>query len=159
MGRPSIPAQSWYRQAAEIVVRQNVGLRSAVTELHLDLTPADCDAVYKSKNFQEILWQERNKHQTEVADAPGRSKSAAVGLALIAIQRLADAGEWDKVLTGIEKLAKIEGWMGAETQINLFGGLTAKDIAAQKERLIGILDSEAVREAGKSRDNRSTGDN
>lgn len=121
--------ESWFFKAARIIVRQGVPLRQAAAELEVDLTSAECDKVYKSDAFQEILQAERNKYTKDLANTPGRDKSAALGLLVYLIQKLIDEQQWDKAVVALEKLMKAEGWTGAESNINVFQGLTAKEYA------------------------------
>lgn len=125
------------KQIAELMVREGLQFREAVLELHLALTPQECDAVKNRAEFQNILRDEKLQYQTGIGDNPLRSKAAALGLMHIAIEKLMEAGEYDKAISGIEKLSKLEGWIGNESTINVFAGLSARDIEAAKERLNG----------------------
>ena len=127
--------KSWFNSAAELIVRHGMTIRQAVLELNLDLTAQDCDRVYHTKAFQEILRTERHRLNTEIANDPNRTKTSLIGLGYQLIQKLIEEGQWEKAIAGIEKLAKIEGWSGAESQINIFQGLTAKDIAEERARI------------------------
>lgn len=123
------------------MVREGISLRMAVMKLGRDLDAAECDVIFKRKAFQETLREEQNKHYSAVAQIPGRSKTSAIGLLLVAIERLALEGEWAQVIAGVEKLAKLEGWVGAETNVNVFAGLTAKDISEARERIKNQIDN------------------
>jgi len=137
---PKLPSKpytppAWYRPAAELMARNSLSLKQAVSELKVQITPEECELVSRRKEFQQILREERNKFHTEVADQPGRNKSTALGMMQVAIEKLMVEGEWDKAVAAIEKLAKLEGWVGSDSNINIFSGLTARDIAEAKERI------------------------
>lgn len=107
--------------------------------------------VWKRKEFQDIYLRAVNQVRADLANTPGRNKATAVGMLLQSIEQLFKAGEYKEVITGIDKLAKLEGWVGADSNVNIFAGLTARDIAEQKERILREIDS--------SRNPESAGDN
>lgn len=117
------------------MVRNSVSFSQAANDLKLPLSPTECEKVVKRKEFQQILRQEKNAFRQEVANEPGRTKSTAVGMMVLAIENLITEGEWDKAVAAIEKLAKLEGWIGADSNVNIFAGLTARDIAEAKQKL------------------------
>lgn len=129
------PQLEWFRDAAKLMVRAGMSLKMAATELQLDLDARECERILYRKEFQKVLGEEREKFYAEVAATPGRSKATAIGRMHVAIERLASEGAWDKVITGVRELARLEGWVGPETDVTVFAGLTAKDIAEAKERL------------------------
>lgn len=144
MANKTKPAQEWYRDAAKLMVRAGMSLKQAATEMLLDLDAGEIEKVFRQKEFQKVLAEEREKFYAEVAETPGRSKATAIGRMHVAIDRLAAEGAWDKVITGVRELARLEGWVGPETDISVFAGLTAKDIAEAKERLRAKADLQAT---------------
>lgn len=117
------------------MVRDGLTFREATLELHLALTPIECDAVKNRSEFQDILRDENLKYQTGVGDNLNRTKSSALGMLHLALENLMKEGEYAQVISGIEKLAKIEGWIGGDSTVNVFAGLSARDIDEAKERL------------------------
>ena len=133
-----------------MVVRENMPFRAAAHEAGAQITTVEAENIYRRKSFQKILWAERNKFYAEVANEPGRNKTSAVGLMHLLVHKLIEAGEFDKALEGITKLAKLEGWLNPETQINIMQELTGKDLTRlRKELEKEKLDREA--EAGSNR--------
>lgn len=132
--RPNQPKE-WFRLVAETMAREGVSIKTAAMELKLNLTAEELDRVSRLASFQQILREERHRFQTEVARTPGMGKESIIGMLLLAIQKLLDAGEWDKAVAATEKLAKIAGWLGSETNINVLAGLTSKDIELAKEKV------------------------
>jgi hypothetical protein len=49
--------------------------------------------------------------------------------------RLIAEGEFEKAAGVLDKLSKMEGWSGNEGNINIFSGLTARDIAEARDRI------------------------
>lgn len=119
------------------MVRGNQSLKQAAVELDLKLDPDEVERIARRQDFQEIFRVEQNKHFAAVANDPSRSKSVAIGKLEVLIDHLMKAGEYDKAGVLIEKLGKLEGWSGADSNINVFSGLTARDIAEARERLTG----------------------
>lgn len=131
----------WMTQVAELMARDGMGFREATIELHLPLTPGECDAVKNRGEFQELLLREQHKFRENLANMPERSKASAIGLALLSLEKLFQAGEWREVIAGTEKLGKMEGWIGAETNINVFSGLSHRDLEEAKERIKAKIES------------------
>jgi len=127
--------KTWYRQAAEIVVRDGVSFRQAASELQVVLDGEEANKIYRSRAFQQILWQARFEYYTEIANDPGRTKAAILGLMTLALQQLAASQQWEKVLEGGLKLARVEGWTQGEQNQNVFLNLTQRDIDEARKKL------------------------
>jgi len=126
----------WFRKAAEKVVREQKNFLLVLDELKIDgMRPQEADEVFRSKAFQTVLRQERLRYANELASDPQLSKNTAIGMMLIAIQKLFEEGEWDKALEGVTKLSKLTGWQGAEASVNVFTELTGKDLDAIKAEM------------------------
>jgi hypothetical protein len=121
--------ESWFQRAARIVVRQEVPLRHACSELKIDVTSSEAEAIYKSEAFQKVLQVERMRFAKELANTPGRDKQSAIGLLYLLVQKLIEEKQWEKAVNALEKLMKAEGWTGQEGNINVFAGLSAKEYA------------------------------
>jgi hypothetical protein len=64
----------------------------------------------------------------------------------VLIDCLMREGEYDKAAAAIEKLGKLEGWVGGDSNVNVFAGLSARDIAEARERLVkGTVESDLPR--------------
>ena len=70
-----------------------------------------------------------------IANDPTRTKSVVLGQLVVLADKLTREGEYDKAAGVLEKLAKLEGWQGADSNVNIFAGLTAKDIAEARARI------------------------
>lgn len=117
------------------MVRNNVSLKQAALDLEIKLDPDEVTRLAKRKDFQEILRIESNKFYAAVANDPTRTKSAALGRMWVLVDRLTANGELEKAALTLDKLAKMEGWSGNEGNINIFSGLTQRDIQEAKERI------------------------
>jgi len=126
---------AWYVQVAEGMVRNNISLKESALDLNIQLDPDELQVIERRKEFQEILRAEQNKYYAAVANDPTRTKSTVLGKLVVQAEFLHKQGDYDKAAIVLEKVAKIEGWTGSDQNINVFGGLTARDIAEAKERL------------------------
>jgi hypothetical protein len=134
MAKRDIEEPYFQRLAAHMVTYQK-DIWTAATELELGLTSEECVKVTKNKIFQKLLRTERTKEFNNLARDPARSKDTLIGQALFSIEKLLENEQYDKALTGILSLAKIEGYVGSDTNVNLFSGLSTKDMADLKTRL------------------------
>jgi hypothetical protein len=134
--------QSWYEKAADKMVRENKMLVQVANEMELAITSRELLNIEKTKAFQQILWTARNAYYKEIASDPERTKYSMLGAMTLIVQKLMEEGKWDKAAEAILKLAKIEGWVGTEGNINVFAGLSDKQLE-EIERKVTTLASES----------------
>lgn len=142
MGRkPKFPhyCPAWFVQAAEGMVRNNIGLKQAALDIGVTLDGEELERISRRPEFKEILRAEANKYYSQVANDPSRSKSTAIGRMWVQAELLQLQGDYDKAAAVLEKLAKLEGWTGSESNVNIFAGLTARDIEDAKDRILAEL--------------------
>ena len=133
-GRPK-PEAPWFQEAARLMVQKGHNLRQAALELEIPLTSADAEKIQRRKSFQSVIWTERQRFFQEIGRDPMRTKEAVLGRQEFLIQKLIESGDYDKAAQANVKLAQMEGWTGADSQVNIFAGLTAKDIEEAKKFL------------------------
>lgn len=134
-GRPRKIEEVWHVKAAELMVRHSLSVRRAAEALGVALSEGEASNLIRSKMFQKLLWTERNKFHRELADDPLRSKQTAIGVAVLAIQKLAEAGQWKDVVEAVFKLGRLEGWVGSEGNVNIFQNLTAEELEEAKKKI------------------------
>jgi hypothetical protein len=127
---------AWFVQAAEVMVRSNSTLKSAAVEVGHPIDPDEADKVSRRRDFQEILRVEKNKFYAGVANDPTRTKSVVLGQMWFLADKLISEGEYERAAGVLDKLSKMEGWSGNEGNINIFSGLTARDIAEARQRIV-----------------------
>lgn len=132
--------EQWMRKVAQIMARDGMSFKEAVVALNLPLTAGECEAVRRRGEFEEILFAETQNFRTQIAESPSATKSSAIGMLLMAAEKLFNQGDYDKAAVVIEKIAKIQGWIGSESNINIIAGMTAKDIELAKERIRAQID-------------------
>lgn len=124
---PAVAEQPWYQSAAELIAREGLSLREAATRLQIPITSEVAANTFRNKTFQRVLRAERLRYFNEIAGDSAWSKRAAVGQMLYLISRLVERGEDKEALEGLLKVAKVEGWLSADTNVNLLYGLTEKE--------------------------------
>lgn len=132
---PTIPRLDWYEKAAVAIVREEKTLYAWANEAKLGLTSTECANIARTKEFQAALRAERNKFYKELATDQDRSRNVAVGQLIFAISKLLEAEQYDKAVSSLAQLFKVEGWTTDQAQINVFNELNAKDIEGLKKRL------------------------
>lgn len=141
MPRPATKSKilPWFNEAAEKIVRENKKILQVIVEMDLPLTAKEAEDIFNSSTFQGVLRTSYNRFHKELAEDPDFNKQALIGQAIAATRYLMDEGKYDKALEGMFKIAKLNGWTEAENQINVFAGLSAKEIEAQKAKLLEKL--------------------
>lgn len=132
---PTSPEQSWFARAAEKMVREEKTLYLVAQELELQLTTRECENIARTKAFQKVLWEARNVYHKELANDPSRNKNSLVGTMLMAANKLMEEGKYDKAAEVLFKLARIEGYVGAESQVTVIGSLSQAEIDKAKEEI------------------------
>lgn len=121
--------------AAALMARSGLSLKQAADELEVEYNSDQCYRVLRTVAFQKILFQERARWFTELGRDPSYTKDSAVGKLLALSQKLEETGEFDKSAEVILKVAKLQGWMSPDSQINVFGELSQKDLDAIREKV------------------------
>ena len=140
MANTRIP--SWYPTVAEKMVREGKNFRVASGELVDQIGSLSDEEIIKiprTRAFEIALWTERYRWWTEIGDNPNRTKISAVGVIMECIKHLLTEGKYDAAVEAVLKLAKIEGWVGAENNQVIIANLTAKDIAEAKKATLERL--------------------
>lgn len=117
------------------MVREGVGLREAIALLNAPVTSEECKAIERRGSFKKLIWAARLRYWAELGSDPERTKSSTIGQLQLLAQKLMDEGEYEKAAEVLFKIAKAEGWVGSESTVNVFQGLTAKEFTELRERL------------------------
>lgn len=127
--------EPFYARLAAIMVREDKNCWQAATDLELGLTNEECTLLMKNQRFQQILRTERLKLYNELASDPNRSKHTLIGQAMFCVEKLMEQDSYDKALAGLLNIAKIEGFVGSDTNVNVFAGLSSRELAELKQKL------------------------
>jgi hypothetical protein len=114
MPRKPEPLEPWMLEAINLMVRQNLTLRQAASQLGQDLSPQQCDNILGRVRFHDALEEAHLKHFTEIGSNPRLTKDAVVGQLFVLAQRLASDREDYKAADSLLKLAKVQGWINGE---------------------------------------------
>ena len=133
----------YWTDIAELMAREGLSFRESATRLQVPLTSEAASNEFRSKGFQKVLRSARNRFYREIAGDPEWARRTAVGMMLNAAERLMEAGEFDKVLEGLLKIGKMEGWVGADTTVSVIGGLSQADLDQLKAKLLKKQEDDA----------------
>ena len=133
MGRKTEQAEQWFDKLADTMIREKLNFVQAAQREGLPLTNEECDKYAKRKEFQRALRSARNRYYAELANDPTRTKNVLLGQMMYALQELMHAGEYKDAVDAALKLARVEGFIGPEQEVNVFGGLSAKEFETVRE--------------------------
>lgn len=134
MARPE-KLEDWMHEAVLLMARTGCGLRQAATELEVPLTAEECANILRRSSFLRLLWEARHRYFSQLGSDPNFKKDTAIGKLLNLAQRLEEEGQHDKASEVLFKIAKMQGWVGPESTVNVFGDLSDKDLKAIRENL------------------------
>jgi hypothetical protein len=117
------------------MAREGVTLREAATRLKITIGSEDAANLFRTKGFQRILRAERNRYYLEVGQDVEWRRKTAIGMLLHCVNQLISQGEFDKAAEVILKASRVEGWLGAETQVSVFNGLSSKDLDTLRTKI------------------------
>ena len=137
MPRKVLSLPKWIPQACELMVKYDLSLRQAAAELGQDISVEEAEALKDRKLFKEALEQARLANYTEIGSSHLLTKEAVVGQIYKLASRLAADHEDYKATDALLKLAKVQGWVGAEQDSlwKVFSDLSQADIDEVKKRL------------------------
>ena len=138
---PYRPQEDWYQPAAEIIVRESVGLTEALTKLNIPVTSKEAAGIFRSKSFQTVLRREENRHYAAIGSDPTYAKSVAIGQLIHCAQQLMVNGDFDKAAEVILKVSKVAGWLSPDTNVNVFAGLSGREMEEVRARLVKQAES------------------
>lgn len=141
---PLLPQPEWLQPAAEIVAREGLTLAEALTRLAVPLKTSEIANTWRSKAFQRVLRSESNRYYSEMGQDPSWVKATAVGQLLHCAAQLIKKGEYDKGAEVILKAAKVQGWLSAEAQVNVFAGLSGREMEEVRKRILEQSGSSVV---------------
>jgi len=117
------------------MAREGVTLREAATRLKVPIGTEDAANLFRTKGFQRLLRAERNRYYLEVGQDIEWRRKTAIGMLLNCANQLMTNGEFDKAAEVILKASRVEGWLGAETAVNVFAGLSQKDLDTLRTKI------------------------
>src|SRR4051812_44099758 len=106
------PREVWLKELATQMVEADCSIQAAAASLNLPLTKEELVRVSQREEFKVFLRAERNKLRRKVSQDPSVGKDSLIGAMLMAIDGLIQEGEWEKVVSACEKLAKVQGIIG-----------------------------------------------
>jgi len=117
------------------MARTGASLSQAVTQMGLIKSTDECNALLRRSTFQRVLWEARHRFFNEIGTNPNFKKETAIGRLLTLAQKLEVEGKFDAAAEVVFKIAKMNGWTGPESTVNVFGDLSQKDIDSIRKKL------------------------
>lgn len=134
MGRtPKI--EDWNLEAVQIMARSGCSLAQAVTELGMAITAEEINRTLKRPSFQKLLLEARDRHFSELGSDPKFGKDTIIGHLRDQARKLDEEGEHDKASEVLFKVAKMAGFVGPESTVNVFADLSNADLMAIREKI------------------------
>jgi len=127
--------ENWQLEAIELMVRTGCSLKGAVTELNQSVSTEECNTILRRATFQKLLWEARHRYFSELGANPNFRQETAIGKMLNLAEKLEQEGKFDAAAEVIFKVAKMNGWTGPESTVNVFGELSQKDIDNIRKKL------------------------
>lgn len=131
----NIKLENWHLEAADLMARTGCSLKQAATDLNQLASVEDCNALLKRATFQRVLWEARHRFFSALGADPNFKKETAIGRLLSLAQKLEVEGKYDSAAEVVFKIAKMNGWTGPESTVNVFGELSQKDIDSIRKKL------------------------
>lgn len=136
--------EPYFQPLAELMAREGLTLAEAATRISQPITKENAAKLFKTKQFQALLRAERLRFYAEVGRNPEWSRKTAIGQLLVCIQELMSAGEFDKAAEVILKATKVEGWLGNETQVTVFNGLSQQQLEQIRSRITKPIEPQST---------------
>jgi hypothetical protein len=136
---PRKPEEPWFERVAARMVQEGKSFEQAVTEENVYMKSDEAQRHFKRASFQRCLRQARHRFHKEIAQDPERTKSTLIGQLQVCADKLMVEGNFDKAAEVLLKISKIEGWVGPDQNIQVFG-LNQSQIDAAREALKQKLD-------------------
>lgn len=131
----NLKLEEWLLDAAELMARTGGSLKSAATDMGRIISIDECNTILRRATFQRVLWEARHRYFTELGANPNFKKETALGKLLNLAEKLEGEGKFDSAAEVVFKIAKMNGWTGPESTVNVFGDLSQKDIDAIRKKL------------------------
>jgi hypothetical protein len=128
--------EDWYSEAAEHISHTGVSLKAALVAIGgPELSDSEIANVIRRKSWIDCLRAAKLKYQSEVGSDPNRSKASLVDKLELMFDALAHEGAWEKAANVAYQIGRLEGWIGSESNTNIFSGLTAEGLRQVREKL------------------------
>jgi len=117
----------WWKPVCDLMVRDNLPFRRAAFNCGQDLPVEEAAKIETQHAFQRCLETQRRAFYKEIGSNAGWSKRAAIGQLLMYADKLSKDGAYDKAVEAVNKACRLEGWIGGDQDIKVFGNLSAKE--------------------------------
>lgn len=134
MPRP-LDLKDWHLEAIALMAQSGCSLIQAATELGVKCSHEEAATLLRRLSFQRLLWEARHRYFASLGSDPNFKKDTAIGKLLGLAQKLEEVEKFDAAAEVVFKIAKMSGWVGPESTVNVFGELKDSDLRAIRESL------------------------
>lgn len=125
----------WLLEAAQLMAQTGCSLSQAATHLQKIVSVDECNTILRRATFQRVLFEARHRWFSELGSNPNYKKETAIGKLLALAEKLEIEGKFDSAAEVVFKIAKMNGWTGPESTVNVFGELSQRDIDNIRKKL------------------------
>jgi len=134
MPRPA-EFENWHLEAINVMAQTGCSLVEAATQLGQEVSYEQANKLLRRVSFQRLLWEARHRYFSTLGGDPEWKKESAIGKLLVLASKLEEDGQHDKAAEVIFKIAKMSGWVGPDSTVNVFGDLSDKDLKTIREQI------------------------
>ena len=130
--------ESWYSRVASLMLVERLDFLQACLVEGIPMSPADALKHQRRRSWRDAWEQQSRAYYEDKSSISAHSKSILKGKMLDNSERLTQAGKFKEAAEVLFQLAKVEGWVGAETSINFWDSLTGADITKLREKFAAL---------------------
>ena len=145
MATPQQPPETWYVEAIDLMVHDRIPLIMAVTRLGAvapPLTVEEASAHERRKSFKDLYRAALNREYLDAAKGVAE-KDVLVGRMAVNTAALEQSGKHKEANDSLMAVAKIEGFVGGDTTINI-NNETHAELAEARKRIEAQLAAKTV---------------
>ena len=117
------------------MARSGCSLTQAADELKHPATSVEVENILRRKSFIRVLWEARHRYFAQLGTSSELRKETAIGKLIDLAEKLEMAEEYDKAAECWFKAAKMQGWVGPESTVSVFGELSQADLDQIKKKI------------------------
>lgn len=130
MSNEPLETEQWLTEVVDLMLSERLPFLAASTILFPErtLSPTDAAAIQRRTSFRNLLAAATRRYYAERGSPADTDKTVLVGSMMDDAKRLRDAGKPKEASEVVASAAKILGYVGADTNVNLFGEVSHADL-------------------------------
>lgn len=128
--------EPWMVKVADLMIQEHMSFSAACQALSVKFDDAASErAAQYSEAFRDIVDALSFKFHARTGGNPLLTKEVILGWLTVAIQKLGEANQWDRVSIPAKLMADMQGWTKSEGNPPVIFNLSQKDIDELKTKL------------------------